>query len=415
MHRLNNLIILILLSFLFLSACGSKTKDNLTTPIIQNPDSIVEISINDDDEALEVLKLDTLIDKEKIEFIPLETSENAIFAVAEYIFFLDSSYIIVDTDINFIGKFSMSGHFIKHIGRIGKGPNEFINISNIKHNKFTNTIDVRDRSHKLIKYDVKSGEPVEGGPGRSLVSKFNTLDFEPIDENTYALYNGSFISDEEGPGENYRFGYWKNGNLLYQSLPFKPRTPRNDHRVVRTNYSFYHYRDSIRFFERFNPVIYSVTGKGLLPKYKISFSSASKLKEIDLEDPIADLDNNHFHAKAPFLNRVFEFKDYLFITYATEGDRARLYSIYDVSNDKSLGVSLGFTPYYIEEINIYTAPVPVNDHILVDALEASSILEAQKLIRERKEKKYSTLVKKIMDLKVNEEDNDVLILIRMKR
>ena len=38
MHTINNSTILILLSFLFLSACGSKTKDNLTTPVIQDID-----------------------------------------------------------------------------------------------------------------------------------------------------------------------------------------------------------------------------------------------------------------------------------------------------------------------------------------------------------------------------------------
>ena len=411
MYTLNNFIILILFSFLFLSACGSKTKDNLTTPVISNLGSVIEINVNDDDEAQKVLKLDTLIDKEQVEFVQLETSESAIFGYPHYIFFVDSSYIIADEELGFIGQFSMSGDFIKYIGRIGKGPNEFINISTIRYNKYTNTIDVSDRTLKVVKYDVKSGEPVEG-PGRSLISKFNTLNFEPIDENTYALHNNNFISDQEGyGGGNYRFGYWKNGDLLYQSLPFKPR----NHIVRRTPYSFYRYRDSLHFFERFNPVIYTVTEKGLLPKYKISFSSASELKEINLEDPIADLQKKHFHAKTAFLNRVFEAKDYLFITYATDSDRARFYSIYDVANRKSLGASFSFTPYYIEEINIYTSPVPLTDNLLVEAFNPSTILEAQKLIRERKEKKHSTLVKKIMDLKVNEEDNRILMLIKMKR
>ncbi|MEL6676311.1 MAG: 6-bladed beta-propeller [Bacteroidota bacterium] len=108
----------------FVSFLGSSCSDNL--PINSAPPIASVIRIKN---AVQGLDLKDKISIQKI--IPLSTSKEALIGSAEQVVIRNSKLFIQDTHLGKIRVFDLEGRFLFDIGETGRGPGEFLDLTNI--------------------------------------------------------------------------------------------------------------------------------------------------------------------------------------------------------------------------------------------------------------------------------------------
>lgn len=202
-----------ILMLLFM-ACNKPKSSNLVkpnqkeTPVIYNKG--VQILPNSKDDLVlinvpaqkTIEKQDLIIKSHK--FIALETNENSLIGNIEKILSDSSFLFIFDYDNNSVLKFGSDGHFIKKIAKHGKGPGEYLKLSDI-------AIDKKNKLLSLLDFD-----------GRKIIL------FD---------YNGNFVSEESMPFLFDSFFYLNDKLILNTGLLTNIATPKIDfYQLVVTNH-----------------------------------------------------------------------------------------------------------------------------------------------------------------------------------
>ena len=128
-------------------------------------DSIPEIDINANNTPIKIsipndideksIRIDTITNS--LIFVKLETNKNCLISIIDNLLFIEDKIIVVDKNNRqkkaFI--FSSKGKFIAQIGNIGKGPHEYIHLSNILIDYENNQILILDGvSQNIFYYDL---------------------------------------------------------------------------------------------------------------------------------------------------------------------------------------------------------------------------------------------------------------------
>ena len=117
------------IAILFISlvvSCGSHDSKNKIEPLAKE-NSIVCINIQD---VLKQEKVELCLSDEanKIDIVPLETTEHSLLSTIVDVFITDKEIFIWDLK-NGIFRFSRDGTFLNKIGKRGQGPGEYLYVN----------------------------------------------------------------------------------------------------------------------------------------------------------------------------------------------------------------------------------------------------------------------------------------------
>lgn len=122
----------------------------------------------------------------KLKFIPLETNANCIMGEPRKLCLHNNKFYLTDMGVNkriFI--FNTSGNYLGSIGSYGKGPGEFINLTDFFINKTQNQLFVLDNDQrKVIVYDLQTAKFLY-----DFKITFSAHDFAMIDDNKLVFYS----------------------------------------------------------------------------------------------------------------------------------------------------------------------------------------------------------------------------------
>ncbi len=191
----------------FLLSC-SKEKNRFTK------DNIIEININKNSSAKELCFLNFAKD---YYFVALESSSESFLSGINRIFELDEKIIIFDDRYNKVLVFSDNGKFINRIGKIGNGPGEFTDITDISidfKKKIIQVLDINKR--KVLKYKL-NGKYI----GFSEIST-QAYKFRILNSNYTGFFTGYF------GGDFYNFRVVDNKMRTKLKLFEYPKNPKED-------------------------------------------------------------------------------------------------------------------------------------------------------------------------------------------
>ena len=162
---MNKLNIYCLLSIFFGCTSGLTSNDK---PQSNNQCIVIDI---DEIEIDEVFDYSSVFDDYKI--IPLETTKESLIGKISSIRFCGDYIVILDKNIGkSVYVFDLNGKFVSKIGRLGKGPGEYINPASISTNDETNEILVYDSLRDQIQVFSIEGRLVKELPlNRNIASE----------------------------------------------------------------------------------------------------------------------------------------------------------------------------------------------------------------------------------------------------
>lgn len=330
-----------------------------------------------------------------IEIIQLETTDSSIFAVPSILLQADSNIVIADEVSDKVLLFNNNGGFQKLIARIGKGPGEYQHISDVHYNKWSQKIEIWDNKWNFLKYNLISGETASTSY-RSNPGFFAYRFFMPLDKASYLLYNPQYKNiDNEN---DFRLVYKEHEEIKWKLLPFNQADEKG---ITGANY-FYKYEDSIRFFERYIPVVYTVDRLGITPRYYFQNRTSNRLESYDLSR-YSDYIEEDFA-----IDRVYETQDWLFTRFAFNKNQIGFYMIDKVNFKNINSASLGFS---INGLWVHLKTV-INGRVWA-SVEAPILIAYQNEIMNSRT--LSDFQKRILMMEVTDTDNPILIKLTMKK
>jgi len=131
------------LTLIFLTSCRHETKTDLIT-----------IDILEGLKTEKELRLSEIVDD--VEYVKLETAPECLLP-EQSIYLIGKKYILVyqRQEPAWIKLFDRQGHFLRNIGREGKGPLEYLSINALAADPDETFLLVADRNDKLLKFDFQ--------------------------------------------------------------------------------------------------------------------------------------------------------------------------------------------------------------------------------------------------------------------
>ena len=362
--------------------------------------NVERIAIDSKNKNLKVLILDSLVDENSTILIPLETNDLSIFGASYRLNVVDSGFLVIDKGLNKILQFDFDGTYHKTMGGYGKGPEEYLDIIDSHYNPYNKTVDIYDKSLRLIQFDLLTGKIIKYK--KRFSKDFNIVFFYPTGPDSYALYN-HFIHDG---GRLFRFGYMDHDRIVTNRLSFKD----DKIKITGSKDMFYTYKDTTRFFERFIPLIYNVINGDLSARYYLDFNM-DKQDSVVVGDPKSYTDLKYTDPDMAWLDRVQETDRLLFIDFSVSQDRARRYCIFDKAMGKSLGAS--YDTYYFNGIKVYIQEVIANK--LIGTISPVDLISMQKKTGLKHNNELSVFERRLLKLSIKETDNLIIISMNVKQ
>lgn len=307
---MKNIYIFILIIFTFFSC------DNVKISSISNT-SIQTFNLeNFTDSLSNSLKITELKN------IPLETRRECLIGRINKILVLDNKIYILDSSIaNSILVFSLEGKFIYKICKTGKGPGEYLSLTDFDVDNFGN-IFVQDQvSGKIIKYSNSGTQ------------------FQEIFHNDLCYVHFNFISDSLVIFEDYRYFtdiknkkkpcgivYW---NPLTKKVVdrFFPLRKRKLEEIVRTsNRVVWESGEKLFYLRSFSDTIFELQKNGPIAKYVFKFPlkrrSFSELEHLDENKGKQEIMLGKYGAT---ITSFYETEKYIFMNYNIFGNSNYFY------------------------------------------------------------------------------------------
>lgn len=306
---------------LFLISCKSVIKETEVYRTEDREKAPISVSIEPQHETLyfsslfssgKVIELSgcTISNIEKVILL----ADGRLVVVASRIFPGDNSSIISSK----AGLFSSEGVFLAPLLRIGNGPNEVINVQDVKVNPFKKSLDVlSDFGRKILRFDIDSQEIVEIIPIDSMEIVCGE-GFLPLYGNKFLIYkNLSHTKDQEY--KLYLFDA-TTGKVLDRFLPFDKQTAETlSHFEQRNNLC--EVGDDLFFSEGFMNTLYKFKEGDLVPyvgfrdnKYSLpdELLHRSYTQSFDLIEEAAHASKIYFHGSFFFsAGKIFSTYKYL--------------------------------------------------------------------------------------------------------
>jgi len=223
--RITLLSIFLIVIFLMLSCATSDSDYNQVNDNRNSLDvSIYEIDV----EEAGTMKISDLF--EKLEFVRLETTDSFLVDEIKKLIVHDDLILIHSADILFI--FNSTGKIVRKIDKKGKGPDEYISLSNFLYDPENQTIEILDGPSETIKYYNLSGNMTG-----ELFLGFDVQDFVKLQKH-YLFYCGNQLGDMN----RHKLVYFdvESKRIIQQYIPIDP------------NISAYLHINDIANFEIFN-------------------------------------------------------------------------------------------------------------------------------------------------------------------
>lgn len=264
--------------FIFLSASCGRQKDNLADQLIFNGNiDTIKIDTNQVIQAKQVIS--------NLKIIKLATPSSVLIGEIDKILHLEDKFIVVDQrKAKNIFVFDTTGNFLNVIGKIGRGPGEYIGIDDVCLIPGSDNICVLDRSTKKIKiFDIK-GKFIHS---EDLPFYLNSIEY--LDEH---LKIGSLIGTYPNGIEKYAgyslFTFDKNWEIINYAFkdPFKA-----DFKFSSIN-TLKKYNNNIFYTPPYENIICEIDENGIeniynidflgkgIPRYKLSSTSNQEFSRL---------------------------------------------------------------------------------------------------------------------------------------
>ena len=133
---------------LFLFSCNLKKEKTYDLDRTIKNENFINIKIDSLNEK-KALIISTIF--KRVKLVPLETNENCLIGRINHVEFFDDTFYVLDkTRAKALFVFDLNGHFIRKIGRRGKGPGEYITPSSFSIDMDNRQIYVLDNRRILI-------------------------------------------------------------------------------------------------------------------------------------------------------------------------------------------------------------------------------------------------------------------------
>lgn len=280
-----NLLTILMLFVLF--SCVNKTNNNLNSTIID-----VE------------KKPDGAIEYESVTMTPIETIDDGLLGQDLKIRFTDSNIYIADAAHGCIFKYDKEGQFINRIGSKGKGPQEYLSLTDFRVKNDTVEIMscVGDTTTNILRY-YSNGEFISQSNYDVIAGAFDRLGVD------YLFLKNYIKNDRE-----YRLMLInKDGKVLNE---FISNNPSIDLSIVE-NFSK---SDSFLFYkEAFDNNIYTIEPDSAIVKYTVDFGKFSIPESVFSGDFYSNFEN--LNKRGFFIIRsFFENKHYAFFDLGFQND-----------------------------------------------------------------------------------------------
>lgn len=257
--------------------------------------SIIIISCNNSDQKINKINIETKriesidsINKLmfEIEVIPLETNDTCLISGIRKIYYRNDELYIFDRKQKQIMLFDINGNFIRKIQRVGKGPGEYLDISDFAINPINNNIEFVD-GYNLYVYNYQFVFIEKVNIPKNDIHSINELEIINEEQILFMANGRPYI-----PVMYYRqdkkivkipevYPSW-----LTEKMPFS------------INDRFYRNGSILNYIEGFSNKVYSINKNGFQLKYEWDFGDFnfdyenSSLSELIKSSTIQDIMNN---------------------------------------------------------------------------------------------------------------------------
>jgi hypothetical protein len=380
------------------SACSSRPKKIVTEESNIQTDNPERILVPSDYDNL--LQIDSLF--ASIDLIPLETNKYCLISSISKVIIANNCVYIQNRSDN-LYVFSISGEFIRAIGKKGNGPGEFRELRDFD-------IDVNGNIYildflRILKYS-HSGEfldkyKFEYAPGNTI--QCNPLQFALCDESNFYVWGGSFgIKENKNKNLFLMYKMNKTGEITERYFPL-------EHNVVHNPNQFSKYSNYYNVVPWYgNNTIYKVSGTGVSKNYIVDFGAFTF--ENDVPEGFQSL--SEFKAKvdqqyANSINNITETGDWLYFTFSF---KKYIKNVFYSKKRKKVFVSKPYprVPNRIMPWTIHSQ----SDGDLFALIEPRIILEDLKRM-DKKDGEVESIRKVMQNSSIN--DNPILMRCKMKK
>jgi hypothetical protein len=348
-----------------------------------------------------------------IDYIPLETNEQS-FISGNFDMISMGSRIIAEKDyfiiknFNKIKKFNSDGSFVATIGKVGRGPDEFLTAHDIDVNRKNHEVFVVDAWEK--KFFVYSGN---GDFIRTFPCPINTNGFRFTSDGILC-----YSTDYMGNIKN-SYNLIDNQGKIIKVFPNKyPWELKSKNAPVLNDNIFYEFNNQIFKKEIYSDTIYVYNSGTFKPHLVIEHGerllTTKTRSNLDLSKP----------SNFIFQENIFEFGDYVFYEFSERSKYSfwgSKNSNYKALSNNKLDLSYKRFKGFVNDIDCGPSLLPYavkTDNTLVcifDALSLKKYIESQAF--KNAEPKYPEKKRELERLANNlkEDDNPVLILIKFKQ
>lgn len=346
---------------------------------------------------------------EKIEYIPLETTEECLLRADIMDITLTQDYLFV-CDHEYVYQFTPKGKFIRRIGKKGQGPGEYTqSILGVVYNDTKKEIIMTDfRTSKALIYSYE-GEYLRSfkTANELFISYFKQPDL-------LFGYSSAFLISRDQTGKDL-FVYNDKGKQI-NDFRFNYQKGKRYPALIFSLGLFYEYKGDVFYKNPLEDIIFKIEGKKKTPAYRFNLEQFEKLNEeedailtVDKKKNIGtNLPNPAAEKKINFI-KLFEISPFLFIAFGQENEYRT--ALYDKAKDKVYRVHSkkidkpGFTDDLEGGLPFW--PANHSGKVMISAVAVDAIQEYVK----PSEAKGS--LKKILPT-LQEDDNPVIRIIYLK-
>jgi hypothetical protein len=235
-----------------------------------NPVEIIEIDIQNE---IDVTKSLTTNYFKKRKIVKLETTAESIISQINRLILFEGKYYIFDMNSKSVFTFNESGKFISRIKRVGKGPGEYLQISDF-------TIDTKNKQiillcdipNCLIYYDLNGNflKQIKNNEYfRYITSNDNYFHFV----NLLIKYGDKYITTQKE-------------ELTTKFLPIEKFVQNKDFYSIHPNIIK---SSSTYIFKVYDNVVYQITENEVLPKYQFNFGTKNFAENIASENDLQNI------------------------------------------------------------------------------------------------------------------------------
>ncbi|WP_163221379.1 6-bladed beta-propeller [Bacteroides sp. 214] len=252
-----------------------------------------------------VLKYSDVFDY--VNFIKLETTDDAIIGRVDKIIALDDKYIILDSSLaKKVFVFDSSGQYLNSLGKIGQGPGEFESPHDIAFNKYTNELLIWSHNDKKILRFKLDGTFVSELKIDWWISSLSVIAPDAI-----VLYLNN-ITQKASTEIGYNIVMIDyDGNILNKMMPIENELKRFSPPSKKV---FSLYNDNVLFSPQFSRGVYTVDTDSISQKYFIDFGEMNIHSSLIRANTLRDLYKLiNKHNKYAFSNSIIETEHHVYV------------------------------------------------------------------------------------------------------